>query len=60
MGNYRGHRVVYHQGEINGFITFLARFLDDATAVILLSNANGKDIDPSSCASSERSSLLLL
>lgn len=46
VGDYRGHRVVYHQGEINGFITFLARFLDDAVTVVLLSNANGRDIDP--------------
>lgn len=46
VGDYRGHRVVYHQGEINGFLTFLARFLDDAVTVILLSNANGRDLDP--------------
>jgi len=45
IGDYRGHRVAYHQGEINGFISFLARFLDDAVTVILLSNSNGRDVE---------------
>ncbi|WP_236065271.1 beta-lactamase family protein [Reticulibacter mediterranei] len=45
IGDYCGHRMAYHQGAINGFITFLARFLDDAVTVILLSNANGRDIE---------------
>ncbi|QBD75877.1 class A beta-lactamase-related serine hydrolase [Ktedonosporobacter rubrisoli] len=45
IGEYRGHRVAYHQGDMNGFITFIARFLDDEITVILLSNSHGSDIE---------------
>ena len=33
-----GHRLVWHNGRISGFSTYLARFVDDGTTVILLSN----------------------
>jgi D-alanyl-D-alanine carboxypeptidase len=36
--NTRGHKQIAHGGGINGFATFIARYPDDDTVVIVLSN----------------------
>ena len=37
---------VEHVGGINGFHTYLGRYLDDQVTIILLSNIETEDIDP--------------
>jgi len=44
ISNYHGHKLVSHSGGIHGFSTFLARFLDDATTVIVLVNQEGFEV----------------
>lgn len=38
LHDYRGHQTIHHGGGIFGFSTFIARFVQDATTVIVLSN----------------------
>lgn len=45
IANYHGHRVADHLGGIDGFSTFIARFLDDATTIIILSNLADLEIE---------------
>ncbi len=45
IGEFRGHRKVEHVGGINGFHTYLGRYLDDRVTIILLSNIETEDID---------------
>jgi CubicO group peptidase (beta-lactamase class C family) len=44
IDNYHGRRRVGHGGGISGFSTYLARFVDDAATVILLSNIEGLEV----------------
>jgi CubicO group peptidase (beta-lactamase class C family) len=43
VGELRGHRVVRHGGEWQGFSTHITRYLDKKTTVILLTNLKGVD-----------------
>ena len=45
IGEFQGHRKVEHVGGINGFHTYLGRYLDDQVTIILLSNIETEDID---------------
>jgi len=45
IGEFQGHRKVEHVGGINGFHTYLGRYLDDQVTIILLSNIDTEDID---------------
>lgn len=38
IGQVSGRRVVHHGGNINGFSTYIARYIDDDVLVIVLSN----------------------
>jgi CubicO group peptidase (beta-lactamase class C family) len=35
---YLGHRLIHHPGDIPGFRTFIARFIDDAAMIAVLAN----------------------
>jgi CubicO group peptidase (beta-lactamase class C family) len=43
--DYYGHRVAEHLGVFDGFSAFIARFLDDATTIIILSNLADLDAE---------------
>ncbi len=45
IGDFQEHRKVEHVGGINGFHTYLGRYLDDQVTIILLSNIETEDID---------------
>jgi len=45
IADYYGHRVAQHLGGIDGFSAFIARFLDDATTIIILSNLADLDTE---------------
>ncbi len=45
IGEYEDHRVVEHMGGINGFRTYLGRFIDDQVTIIVLSNIETEDIE---------------
>jgi CubicO group peptidase (beta-lactamase class C family) len=38
IGEYSDRKVIYHGGEIDGFVTAIARFVDDDVVFIVLSN----------------------
>ncbi len=38
VNTYAGHRLIHHVGGINGFHTFIARFIDDRTMIVVLAN----------------------
>ncbi|HKK27398.1 MAG TPA: serine hydrolase domain-containing protein [Gemmatimonadota bacterium] len=46
IGDLDGHRVVFHGGGINGFLTHLARYPDDDMTVVVLSNATSVNPGP--------------
>jgi len=46
IGDLGGHRVVFHGGGINGFLTHLARYPDDDMTVVVLSNATSVNPGP--------------
>jgi CubicO group peptidase (beta-lactamase class C family) len=39
LGNYHGHRLVFHGGAWQGFKTFIIRFLDTELTIIFLANS---------------------
>lgn len=39
LGNYHGHRLVFHGGAWQGFKTFIIRFLDTDLSIIFLANS---------------------
>lgn len=39
--SYRGHKVAHHAGGLPGFSSFIGRFLEDDTTIIILSNLDG-------------------
>ena len=41
---FLGHPVAVHDGEVNGFLTFIARFLDANNVLIVLSNQETVDL----------------
>lgn len=41
LGNYRGHRLVHHGGNIDGFSAELSFLPDDSVGVVVLTNMNG-------------------
>lgn len=43
LSMYRGRRVVHHAGGVPGYSSFIGRFIDDSTTIILLSNLAGFD-----------------
>ena len=45
MGALGGHRYVWHNGGINGFLSSLARFPDDSLTVVVLSNSSSVSPD---------------
>jgi CubicO group peptidase (beta-lactamase class C family) len=45
-----GHRLIWHDGEIDGFRTYIGRYIDDDVTVIFLSNL--ATVDPSTLAQS--------
>jgi CubicO group peptidase (beta-lactamase class C family) len=44
IDEYQGHRKVGHSGRINGFRTYLGRYIDDRITIILLSNIETEEI----------------
>jgi CubicO group peptidase (beta-lactamase class C family) len=44
LDEFQGHRKVGHTGRINGFRTYLGRYLDDRVTIILLSNIETEEI----------------
>jgi CubicO group peptidase (beta-lactamase class C family) len=44
ISEYQGHRKVGHTGVINGFHTYLGRYVDDQVTIIVLSNIETDDI----------------
>ncbi len=44
IDEYQGHRMVGHTGGINGFHTYLGRYIDERITIILLSNIETEDI----------------
>jgi CubicO group peptidase (beta-lactamase class C family) len=44
--NVGGKRVVRHEGEWQGFTSFITRHLDDQTTVVLLTNLAGASLEP--------------
>lgn len=44
--NIGGKRVVRHEGEWQGFTTFITRHLDDQTTVVVLTNLAGASVEP--------------
>lgn len=44
--NIGGKRVVRHEGEWQGFTTFITRHIDDQTTVVLLTNLAGASVEP--------------
>jgi CubicO group peptidase (beta-lactamase class C family) len=50
--NINEHRLISHGGGIQGFRTFIARFVDDKLTVIVLINANNENGDPWAIAQS--------
>jgi CubicO group peptidase (beta-lactamase class C family) len=44
--NVGGKRVVRHEGEWQGFTSFITRHLDDQTTVVLLTNVGGASLEP--------------
>jgi CubicO group peptidase (beta-lactamase class C family) len=45
IGDLKGGRKIWHAGLINGFHTYLGRYIDDRTTIIILSNIETEDID---------------
>jgi CubicO group peptidase (beta-lactamase class C family) len=46
IANIAGKRVVRHQGEWQGFTSFITRHIDDQTTVVLLTNLAGASLEP--------------
>lgn len=44
IDEFQGHRKVGHTGRINGFRTYLGRYIDDRITIILLSNIETEEI----------------
>jgi CubicO group peptidase (beta-lactamase class C family) len=44
LDEFQGHRKVGHTGRINGFRTYLGRYIDDRITIILLSNIETEEI----------------
>jgi CubicO group peptidase (beta-lactamase class C family) len=44
LREYQDHRVVGHEGAINGFHTYIGRYLDDQVTIIVLSNIETDEI----------------
>lgn len=44
LDEFQGHRIVGHTGRINGFRTYLGRYIDDGITIILLSNIETEEI----------------
>lgn len=44
LGEYQDHRIVSHEGTINGFHSYLGRYLDDRVTIIVLSNIETDEI----------------
>jgi CubicO group peptidase (beta-lactamase class C family) len=44
IDEYQGHRKVGHSGRINGFRTYLGRYIDDQITIILLSNIETEEV----------------
>ncbi len=44
ISEYQGHRKVGHTGGINGFHTYIGRYIDDQVTIIVLSNIETDDI----------------
>jgi CubicO group peptidase (beta-lactamase class C family) len=44
LDEFEGHRKVGHTGRINGFRTYLGRYIDDRITIILLSNIETEEI----------------
>lgn len=44
IDDFQGHRKVGHTGRINGFHTYLGRYIDDRITIILLSNIETEEI----------------
>lgn len=42
--NLQGHRVAYHPGEVEGFSTLMAQFLDIPVTIIVLANVSNFDV----------------
>jgi CubicO group peptidase (beta-lactamase class C family) len=45
LGEFEDHRKVEHLGGINGFRTYLGRYIDDRITIIILSNIETEDIE---------------
>lgn len=44
IDDYHNHHAIHHGGNINGFTTFICRFVDDGLSIIVLSNVSGFNI----------------
>jgi CubicO group peptidase (beta-lactamase class C family) len=44
LDEFQGHRKVGHTGRINGFRTYLGRYIDDGVTIIVLSNIETEEI----------------
>jgi CubicO group peptidase (beta-lactamase class C family) len=44
IDEFQGHRKVGHSGRINGFRTYLGRYIDDRITIILLSNIETEEV----------------
>jgi CubicO group peptidase (beta-lactamase class C family) len=38
-----GHRLIWHDGRVNGFRTYIGRYIDDRVTIIILSNLSTLD-----------------
>lgn len=45
IGDAHGQRKIWHAGRINGFHSYLSRYPDDQTTIIILSNIETEDLD---------------
>jgi D-alanyl-D-alanine carboxypeptidase len=48
IGEYEGHRLIRHGGQLPGFTSNIARFVDDEVTVVVLTNTS--DGDPAAIA----------